>query len=315
MTHNIKKKLKVAVLMGGNSSEHEISLLSGHEVVKNLNKNKYEVVPFVIPKSGVGMDKILNLKVDVVFIALHGKHGEDGSIQGLLEVLKFPYTGPGVLASAIGIDKITFRKIMESHKLPIPKFTYLKIGQDIKKVKKALGNPPYFVKPFDQGSSVGASQVKSSKDLDKALKLAFKHSGTVLIDELLTGSEFTCAVLGNEDPIALPVIEIKPLKGEYFDYVSKYSENGAQEIVPAKISKSLTKKIQDLAIKVYNAVGCKGFARVDFMLNSKNEPIILEINTVPGLTPASLFPKAAKAANISYPQLLDTIIKYAFKKN
>lgn len=311
----MKKKLKVAVLMGGDSSEHEVSLLSGKEVVKNLDRNKYHITPLLISKSGKGIEKILNLKVDVVFIALHGKYGEDGSVQGLLETLRLPYTGPGVFASAIGIDKIAFRKIMESERLPIPKFTFLKKRDNIKKIKKILGSPPYFVKPFNQGSSVGASPVKSIKNLDKALKLAFKYSDTVLIDEYLNGLELTCAVIGNENPKPLPVIEIRPLKGEYFDYLSKYSENGAEETVPARISKVLTKKVQDLAVRVYKAIGCRGFARVDFMLNSKGAPVILEINTVPGLTPASLFPKAALAANMPYPLLLDTIIKYATQKN
>lgn len=315
MIHKIKKKLKVAVLMGGNSSEHEISLLSGKEVIKNLDRNKYQVFPILISKSGDGIEKLLSLKIDVVFIALHGRYGEDGSVQGFLETLGLLYTGSGVLASAIGIDKITFRKIMKFDRLPIPKFTFLKKDEDLKKIKKVLGKPPYFVKPFNQGSSVGASPVLSVENLKNALRLAFEYSDTVLIDEYLTGPEFTCAVMGNEDPTVLPVIEIRPLKGEYFDYESKYSENGAEENVPAKISKKLTKKIQDLAIKVYKAIGCSGFARVDLMLNSKGEPIILEINTVPGLTPTSLFPKAAKAKNISYPQLLDTIIRYAIQKN
>lgn len=311
----MKNKIKIAVLMGGKSSEHEISILSGNEVVKNLDKNKYDIIPILISKTGDGVEKISKVKPDIVFIALHGSYGEDGTIQGMLEVLGLAYTGPGVLASAIGIDKIAFRKIMEFEKLPIPKFTFLKKGEDVKKIKNILGSPPYFVKPFNQGSSVGASLVKSMKSLDKALTFAFKYSDTILIDEYLSGLELTCAVIGNDNPIALPVIEIRPLKGEYFDYLSKYSENGAEEIVPARISKVLTKKVQDLAIRVYKAIGCRGFARVDFMLNSKGDPVILEINTVPGLTPASLFPKAAKAANISYSDLLDTIIKYATKKN
>ncbi len=307
-------KTKVLVLMGGKSSEHEVSLLSGKEVVKNLDKLKYEIIPLTISKDGTGIEKISKIKPEVVFIALHGSYGEDGTIQGMLEVFEIPYTGPGVLASAIGIDKIVFRKLMKSEKLPIPKFIFLKKGDSVKSVSKMLGKPPYFVKPFNQGSSVGASPVKHISDLNKAINLAFKYSDTVLVDEYLDGLELTCAVMGNKKPVALPVIEIHPLKGNFFDYTSKYTDKGAEEIVPARISKELTKKIQDLAIRVYKAVGGKGFSRVDFMLKN-GKPIILEINTVPGLTPASLFPKAANSAGISYPQLLDKIIEYATEKN
>lgn len=316
--------------MGGKSPEYEISLISGREVVANLPK-KYTVVPIIISRDGkkwlaTSKKEILSLpnpldllgttkeivvskkesslvnenevsgKVDLAFIAMHGPYGEDGKIQGMLDMAGIKYTGSGVTASAIGMDKIMFRKVMKAEGIPVPRIST---------------KFPCFVKPHNQGSSVGASIVRSKKDLEKAIKLAKKYSNQVIIEEYLKGTEVTCAVLGNEKPIALPVIEIIPLKGEFFDYVSKYTESGSEEIVPARIPKRLTKKVQSLAIKVHQAIGARGFSRTDFILKNNKDPIILEINTIPGLTPMSLVPKAAKAAGISYSQLLDKIISYA----
>ncbi|KKU09672.1 MAG: D-alanine-D-alanine ligase [Candidatus Woesebacteria bacterium GW2011_GWB1_45_5] len=345
----MKKKIKVVVLMGGKSPEHEVSVIGGSEVVKNLDAKRYLVSPVVISKTGSrwtltdkksllalrdtlslrgtgkeivlaksralkGVSGVSSKGVDVVFVAMHGPFGEDGTVQGMLELSGIPYTGSGVLASAVGMDKIMFRKVMVSENISVPKFVTVKHGENFKHVHKVLKHPPYFVKPSDQGSSVGASIVKKEKDLGRALKLAHKYSGTALVDEYVKGIEVTCAVIGNERPIALPVIEIKPLKGEFFDYESKYTESGAEEIIPARIAKSLTKKIQDMAVKVYKAIGCRGFARIDFILKNKKDPVVLEINTIPGLTPMSLLPKAAKAAGISYPKLLDRIINHALSK-
>lgn len=340
-------KIKVAVLMGGRTPEHEISLASGREVVRNLNKGKYEVLPVVISRTGVawklvspqrllsfpdplglkdtgkdlivpsrkeiqGAGQLREEKPDVVFIAMHGPYGEDGTIQGMLEIAGLAYTGSGVLASALGMDKITFKKVMLNAKIASPKFVAFHKGERLTKIVKELGLPPYFVKPSARGSSVGASIVKRKKDLKEALDVAFGYGEVVLVEEYIGGVEVTCSVLGNDKPRALPVIEIIP-KNEFFDYESKYSESGTQEIVPARISKSLTKKVQNLAVSVYKELGCRGFARVDFILRDAKEPVVLEINTIPGLTPMSLLPKAAKAAGISYPGLLDMIISYAIK--
>jgi len=282
--------------MGGNSSEYNISLISGKEVLRNLS-DKYIGVPIVVAKDGnEWLNNLLREKPDICFIAMHGLFGEDGKIQGMLDILKIKYTGSGVLASAVGMDKILFRKIMQAEGIVVPKLT---------------SKFPCFVKPHNQGSSVGASIVRSKKDLKKAIKLVKKYSRQVIIEEYLKGTEVTCAVLGNEKPIALPVIEIIPLKGEFFDYVSKYTESGSKEIVPARISQALTREVQDLAIRVYKAVGCRGFGRVDFILKDNKYPIVLEINTIPGLTPMSLVPKAAKTYGLSYSELLDKIIKYS----
>ncbi|KKU17537.1 MAG: D-alanine-D-alanine ligase [Candidatus Woesebacteria bacterium GW2011_GWC2_45_9] len=293
---NVRKKIRVVVLMGGKSPEHEISLISGREVVGNLDRRKYLSSRIVISKSGKGIEEIFRVKADVVFVAMHGPFGEDGTVQGMLELAGLKYTGSGVTASAIGMDKIMFRKVMRAEGIPVPKSTT---------------KFPCFVKPYNQGSSVGASIVRNERELAKAIKLARKYSDKVLVEEYLVGKEVTCAVLGNEDPRVLPVIEIVPLKGEFFDYESKYTESGAEEIVPARISKTLTKKVQDMAAKVYQAIGCRGFGRVDFILKDNKHPVVLEINTIPGLTPMSLLPKAARKAGYSYPALLETIIKYA----
>jgi len=306
----MRKKLRVAVLMGGNSSEYEISLISGKEVLANLPE-KYIDIPIVIPKYGSQwLEKLLKAEVDICFIAMHGPFGEDGKIQGLLDTLGIKYTGSKVAASAIGMDKILFRKMMKVENLPIPEYTV--VDKKTKKINLGqFGKPPYFVKPYDQGSSVGASIVKKSKDLEEALKLAFSFSDKALVDEYLKGMEVTCSVLGNEDARALPVIEIIPKKGDFFDYESKYTESGSDEIVPARISSRLTKVVQELSIKVHKAIGARGFSRVDFILKENKYPIILEINTIPGLTPMSLLPKAARESGLSYSQLLDKIIRYS----
>lgn len=340
------KKIRVAVLMGGKTPEHEISIISGTEVVKNLDRNKYEVMPVVISKSGkrwqlvpprslfaiqnplkyketekelvlakrelTGTDYLSN-KVDVVFIAMHGPFGEDGAIQGMLETAGILYTGTRVLASALGMDKFRFRKVLEAESISIPKYVAIIKGEPRKKIYKKL-NIPLFVKPNNQGSSIGASIVKRKSDLKKALDKAFNYSNIALVDEYLDGIEVTCGILGNENPTVLPLVEIVPLQGAFFDYESKYKESGAEEIVPARISVNLTKKVQKIAIEVYKIIGCRGFSRVDFILKNNKYPVVLEINTIPGLTPMSLMPKAAQEKGISYAKLLDKIITHALKK-
>jgi D-alanine-D-alanine ligase len=339
-------KKRVIVLMGGNSPEYEISILSGQQIVANIDSKKYEVFPLVISKDGKkwmltskkeilkienpikqkGTQKDVSIvvkksdnspssitfkKADVVFVAMHGPFGEDGVVQAILETTGIPYTGSGVLASALGMDKEMFRKVMKACSIPVPKYVVANKNTPLRLIYKTLGKLPYFVKPVDQGSSVGSSVVKYKKDLPHALKLALKYSPRVLIDEYIKGLELTCGVLGNEKPVALPVTEIHPLKGNFFDYESKYKEFGAEEITPAGIGRPLTKKIQEMAIAVYKAIGCRGFGRVDFILNKDQVPVVLEINTIPGLTPMSLLPKAANAAGIEYPELIDKIIKSA----
>jgi len=343
----VLQKKNIFVLMGGNSPEHEISLLSGREVVNNIDSSKYNIFPIVISKNGKqwrlttkeslklfgnpiklkGTNKEVQLvksdeyqsitsikySPDIVFIALHGPGGEDGTVQGTLDLMGIKYTGSGVLASALGMDKLMFRKIMEGANLPIPKYAVLKRDDFSESVRKLVGEPPYLVKPNDQGSSVGVSIANNLVELKRSLNVAWKYSSIALVDEYIKGIEVTCGVLGNDKPFALPLVEIIPKGSAFFDYESKYSESGSEEIVPARIGRNLTKVVQNIAVSVHTLLGCRGFSRVDFILRNGNDPYILEINTIPGLTPMSLFPKAAKAYGLSYPKLLDKIISYAIK--
>jgi len=326
--------------MGGKSPEYEVSLITGQEVVKHLNPDKYEVFPIVVSKDGQNWqlknkekfltsnqnifsakDLIPTLKVidqktipeqaDLVFIAMHGPFGEDGTIQGMLELIGVPYTGAGVLASALGMNKVMFKKIMISENILVAEsIIIIDRNDNPEKVCENL-SLPIVVKPSSQGSSVGVSLVRKKEELKKALKTAFNFGPLVLIEKYLPGTEISCGVLGNKNPFALPVVEIVS-KNDFFDYEAKYNEKMADEIIPAKISEKLTKEAQKIAVKVYKAIGCRGFGRVD-MIISKGRIYVLEINTIPGLTPASLLPKEAVCAGISYEVLLEKIITYALK--
>lgn len=306
------RKLRVAVLFGGNSTERKVSLSSGANVIETLNRKKYTVLPVEIAPDGItwvhnrtrttDYAKLLKkLEAELVFIALHGPFGEDGKIQSLLETLQTPYTGAGVEASRIGMDKIATREVFKKAGIKIPKYRMHHEKDSIPIFKK-----PSFVQTDNQGSSIGASIAKDQNGLERSLKLAHKYSKVAVIDQYIEGIEITCAILGNTEPVALPVVEIVP-KHEFFDYECKYNPELVDEICPAGISKKLTKKAQDQAILAYKAIGCTVFGRVDMIV--KGETIyVLEINTIPGLTPVSLFPKAAKVAGISYSKLLDKII-------
>ncbi len=287
--------------MGGKSSEHEISVISGEQVCKALGNRGYEVTPIKLSKDGKNWDEINKLrKVDICFIAIHGKNGEDGTIQGMLEIMGVKYTGCRVLASALGMDKLMFRKFLDSLSIKHPK----EVGLKPKKF-------PVFVKPNCGGSSVGVTKVKKVKELKSALKLAFKYDKAVLVEEAIEGREFTCGVIGNlEKQEVLPVVEIVP-EHEFFDYESKYESQKTQEVVPAKISKKISDKLQEISRKIFVEIGAKGFFRVDFMMDKNNQPYVLEINTIPGLTPMSLMPKAAKAAGYSYEDFIEKVVWYS----
>jgi D-alanine-D-alanine ligase len=308
------RKTKVIVLMGGYSPEHEVSLASGRLVVKNLNRKKYEVFPLVISNKPVDLvelsRKVVQLRPMIVFLALHGPFGEDGRIQAWLELLGVPYTGSGVLASAVGMDKIMFKKLMQAEKIKTPRSFVLTKKADLEMLKQ-IGFP-LVVKPSNQGSSVGVSIVRQKKAFAAALNLANQYSSQVIIEEYIAGMEVTAGILGNRKRQALPLVEILP-KGEFFDYRAKYTKGASEEIVPARISSALTEKIQRIALKVYQLVGCRGFGRVDFRLKGEI-PYVLEINTIPGLTSASLLPKEAAAAGMAYPEVLDKIIELALEK-
>ncbi len=339
------RKLKIAVLMGGKSPEYDVSLASGKQVCLNLDQDKYEVFPVIISPDGqkwlqkdlvwlrridLGIRKLppelrkkerktsffeLPIKIkptpDLFFLAVHGPFGEDGTLQGMLDFLGFRYTGSGVLASALGMNKIIFKKVMASLGIKMPESLIVEPGEEVFLDRLKLPGSPWVVKPSNQGSSVGVTLVKDKRHLKKALDVALKYDQRAIIEEFIPGKEVSCGVLGNGQPFALPVIEICPKK-DFFDYEAKYSSGMCKEIVPARLSPKATRAVQDLAVKVFKGIGAKGFARVD-MIVSKNVPYVLEINTIPGLTPASLLPKEAEAVGISYPKLLDLIIKFSLQ--
>jgi len=296
------KKLNLAVLMGGMSSEHEISLSTGENVIKHLDKKKYNIKPIVISKKGewfvnnrkTTVDEALK-GVGVVFNALHGEYGEDGRIQGLLDCFGVKYTGSGVLASALGMEKPRAYELFKLHGLAVPKAVTLK------NFKKCV------VKPACLGSIVS-----NKKDLKKAIKKAKERCDSVIIEEYIDGKELTCGIVENvkgQKYYALPVTEIIPPNGRFFDYEVKY-DGSTQEITPARISKKLTKEIQKQAIKAHQILGCRGYSRPDFIVKN-NKIYILEVNTLPGLTSESLLPKAARAAGIEFSELLNIIINNA----
>ncbi len=305
------QKLKVLLLMGGGGSEHEVSLSSGQEVLKNFDKEKYEIIPLVMENQHLDIQKVKSIVPDVVFIALHGGVGEDGTIQKMFEDEGIRFIGCGSEASRLGMDKVAFLNLMNKNNIPTPKGIVAKKGElvDLDLVKE-LGNK-WVVKPSGQGSSVGVSIIDNLKDLDQALELAFRYDDGAIIEEFLDGVEVSSGVLGNQDLIALPIIEICS-KNIFFDYEAKYTVGKCEEIVPARLTEEVTKKIQEYSLKIFKLVGAKGFVRFDLMVKN-NEPYFFEMNTIPGLTPNSLLPKEAKAAGVDYPKLLDKMIELAME--
>lgn len=334
-----KKRIKVAVICGGPSSEREVSLKSGEQVFLNLPK-KYEKFLIEINKEGAWLlkendsrQRFLTIihpekgfagsdlkKFDVAFLALHGKFGEDGKIQAMLDVLDVSYTGSGVLASALGMDKLKTMEIAGRQGINVPRYFVLssreKIGIKLLKnrIKKEIGYP-CVIKPNDSGSSIGVSIIKSPGDLGKAIKEASRESGEIIIQEFIGGRELSCGVIGNPsdgDIVALPSIEI--ITGnKFFDYEAKYFSEKTREISPAGISERLEDKIREQAKKVHQALGCAGLSRSDFILK-KGKFYFLEINTSPGMTEKSLCPKEAKAAGMNFSKFLDEQVKLALKK-
>lgn len=284
--------------MGGPSSEHDVSLKTGENIYRNLDRSKYIPSRLVLSKSWKLTHEGKEIafpagfkKFDVIFIALHGVFGEDGSLQTILDTLNVAYTGSGATASAIGMDKWVSGELFKKAGFLIP---HTRLFQGEVPV-------PSVVKARRGGSSIGTFLIRKKEDIPHL-------DGDYLVQEILTGPEYTCGVLEvNERPGALPVIEIRA-SGNFFDYRSKYSKGGAEEIVPAPITAALSKKIRSLAVKAHKTIGARGYSRSDFIL-SNGKLYILEINTLPGLTEASLLPKAAVASGITFPKLLDLIIE------
>ena len=347
MTKKLLKpsRTKVAVLCGGQSSEREISLLSGKNVAENLDSRRYAVTIVEITKSGQWLDRgrgvddkqsqPLNIidskalilgsdlrKFDVIFIALHGSNGEDGRIQALLDTIEVPYTGSGVLASALAMDKVMTSGLVANLGIGVPREIVINNRKLIKashlglKAISELGYP-CVVKPNKSGSSIAISIINNAKELSGAVRKAFKEDESVVIQEYLSGRELTCSVMGNTGQYnleALPVMEIIT-PNKFFDYNAKYHSSITQEIVPAALPRGQTKRIQETAKAIHNALGCRGLTRSDFILSKNNRIYFLEINTVPGLTRMSLSPKSALAAGMSLTMFFEKLIAIALMES
>ena len=346
---------KLAVIFGGMSTEHDVSIVSGSSVLANLDQTKYEIYPIYISKDGkwyfyeeeiskirvfqVGEepDKLQPIqdimqelqKMDVVFPVLHGLYGEDGSIQGLLELLKIPYVGCKVLASSVSMDKVYTKIIFERAQIKQTPYCYIhKYGEEYEYIDRQMNHIkckkqeileriihklafPMFVKPSNSGSSVGVTKANNEKELEEAISIAGKYDNKILVEQGIIGREVECAVLGNKEAKASCVGEIKSAE-DFYSFDSKYKNSKSYTEIPANIGEHLAEEIRNLAVKAFQAVDGKGLARVDFFIeNSTNEIYINEINTMPGFTQISMYPKLWEAVGVSYSKLLDELIALA----
>ena len=354
----MKRKLRVAILFGGRSAEHEISLLSAKNIVEAIDKKKYQVVLIGIDKKGrwyfnddprllqraespkpIRFDREQNAlalvpgnkakqwlrlsgrrverAADVVFPVLHGPFGEDGTVQGLLKLADIPFVGAGVLGSAVGMDKDVMKRLLRDSGIPSARFLAVRrserSGIDFAAVARELGMP-FFVKPANLGSSVGIHKVKNEREFAAALQDAFRYDHKVLIEEYIQGREIECSVLGNEEPIASVPGEIIT-RHEFYSYEAKYlDENGTTLEIPAKLPAHVVEEIQRVAIRTFKALCCEGMARVDFFLRDDKEVIVNEINTIPGFTKISMYPKLWEASGLSYADLIDRLIQLALER-
>ncbi len=309
------KKLTIALLAGGISSEREISLQSGDQVHEALDKKKFDVIRYD-PKTDLNRLVAEAPNIDTALIILHGPYGEDGTVQGLLDLLDIPYQGSGVLGSAIAMNKLVSKHLYERFGLPVPPYIVIQHNNaiDPEEYFERLGMP-LVVKPVKGGSSVGISIVKSKESLKNAVDEAFTHDDTVLIESYIDGIELTGGVIGNKNLEALPIIEIIPDKEhEFFDYEAKYTAGITREICPARIDEDLTVKAQTYAKMAHSSLFCKGYSRTDMILK-KREIYIIETNTIPGMTATSLLPLAAGTAGIGFSQLLDRLIELSIEEH
>jgi D-alanine-D-alanine ligase len=328
----VKNSKHIAVFMGGMSAEHEISLSSGKGVVEALNERGYRVTPVTIARDGAWLfpdgepldlpaaaAKLCGAAVDCVFIALHGTFGEDGRIQAFLDLLNIPYTGSGCAASALAMDKIRCKALVNYVGLRVAPHLLVKASQAIIDAEAIQGYVegqigfPCVIKPPCEGSSVAVEIVQAADDFPEALVRVLQHDGTAMVEAYLKGPEVTCGVLETNDGVrALPVTEIRPVTADFFDYGAKYTPGATEEITPAPIDEDLTEKVQQMAVDAHRSLGCKGWSRSDFIMDDEG-PVFIETNTVPGLTPTSLYPQAAAAEGISYGAMLEMFVEYALE--
>lgn len=310
-----KRKIKVAVFMGGPSSEYEVSLWTGNNVIKYLDKNKYEALPVVVSKDGKWPLPLKEIAAhcDLAFIAMHGEYGEDGQIQSLCQKYGLPYTGSSSTASRLAIDKARFNALLAKNNIQVPPAVVVtKKTINLKKLENI--GLPLVVKPAACGSSVGVSIVRSAGRLAPAIASAFRRGSKVLVEKYIPGRELTCGVIEKGRRLMpLPPTEIIPKTSRFFDFKAKYTPKASLEITPARLPRKLLRQVQQTALKVYKIGRCSGYARVDMILGEDNNLYVLEINTLPGLTKTSLLPQAAKKAGITFSQLLDIIISNAKK--
>ena len=351
-------KITVMLVYGGKSAEHNVSLQTAYSVIQAIDKDKYEVQPIYINKLGDWLERpkvtgeikdikmltvseenanhtaiapisplsrLNNTKLNeesplpVVFPLLHGTNGEDGTVQGLFELLDVPYVGANVLASSVAMDKVVLRDLFQAYGFPQPQyqsFTHYELEKDptscIQKVESKLGYP-CFIKPANAGSSVGISKCSNRSELEQGIHLALKYDRKIIIEKAVEGREIEIGVIGNDEPIASVAGEIT-YANEFYDYQSKYHDEQTQLIIPAQIPNEIYEQMKEIALTAYKAINCTGLARIDFFLTNDNQLMINEINTLPGFTPYSMFPQLWAHSGLSYPQLIDRLIEYAIER-
>jgi D-alanine-D-alanine ligase len=354
----MKRKLRIGIIFGGRSGEHEVSLASASSVVRALDPDKYDVVPIGITSEGrwvsspdalgnlidrkldretervllpvpqhqglVDADGNLRdtLRLDVIFPLVHGTFGEDGTLQGLLELADIPYVGAGVLASAVGLDKVVQKQLFGHAGLPVSRYGWCtasewkrKPAAVVRRMEKAL-RYPVFVKPANTGSSVGISKVHTRKELRDAIAIAAAYDRKIIVEQgIRNAREVECSILGNDEPLASVLGEITP-SNEFYDYNAKYVDGKTTTTIPANLPGDVTKRVKRLAVQAFLALDCSGMARVDFFVTRKSHRIVVnELNTLPGFTSISMYPKLWAKSGLAYPELLDRLIELAFERH
>ena len=314
-------KTRVAIVYGGRSGEHEISLRSAESIMKAMDRSKYEVMEYFISKEGKWQPKPIlpepgvHPEIDVVFPVLHGTFGEDGTVQGLLELADLPYVGAGVLASSLSMDKELMKRVCHERGLPVVEYVTQSRGSlDTAEVVSRLPFP-MFVKPANLGSSVGISKARDRAELEKALALAAEYDRKIIVERGIEGREFECSVIGNQEPEASFPCEVLPSR-EFYDYEDKYLLDQAKTQLPADLAPEKMAELRRLAVECYRAVECEGMARVDFLLERATDQLYInEINTIPGFTSISMYPKMWEYTGLAYPKLIDRLIELALERH
>ena len=300
--------MKVGIIMGGISSEREVSLASGESIFNHIDKEKYEVIKIIINNKRDILEKVTGL--DFALLALHGKFGEDGTVQAFLDIMDIPYSGCGALSSSLCMDKNLSKKVLKAENIRTAKWITVKSIEEIDYEKIEEIGYPVFVKPNNGGSSVATFKVYKKEDIKNAVMEGLKYDEEVIIESFVKGREITCPIFNEE---LFPILEIKS-KADFYDYKQKYAANGAEHL-PVQLEKSLYDEVKEMALKTFEVLKCEVYARVDMIISEEGVPYILEVNTLPGMTKNSLFPKSAAGINMSFEELLDTIIEKSLKVN